>query len=224
MPQGVKKQHRISQDTGTKEKHCGKCDTWKPLEAYNKHKKAWDNLRSCCRTCDNAKSKEFYRKQMQTKEGRERRRAQTRRADKKFRMTAKRRAYKRAYKRERRKNDPVWRLQCNISSSICIGLKAQGIKKKPGRTIEFLGCSYAYLMDYLESLFEPGMTRENYGSVWHVDHIVPRAAFGGTREELMIVNWYKNLQPMFTTENLKKGAKFEDEDKVALIERSHCRR
>ena len=73
-------------------------------------------------------------------------------------------------------------------------------------------------MDHLESLFEPGMTRENYGK-WHVDHIVPRAAFAGTREQLMIVNWFKNLQPMWAKENLIKNDKYKEEDKIALIER-----
>ena len=211
----AKKPHRISQDTGIEEKHCGKCDTWKPLEAYYKNKKAWDNLQTACKTCKNARGKKRHRELYATEEGRERKRAQNRKSEKKRKMNGK----TNAYKRERRKNDPTYRLRCYLSSNISMGLKRQGISKKPGRTIEFIGCSYAHLMDHLESLFQPGMTRENYGSVWHDDHIIPRAAFGVTKEELMIVNWYKNMQPMWAKENMAKGSKYKEQDKIALIER-----
>ena len=220
MPTGSlrRKKHRISQDTGIEEKHCRICNTWKPLEAFSKKKYAWDNLRACCKLCDCARAKKRQRELYATEEGRERRRAIVRKSEKKRRMNGKRNAYDRAYQSKRRKNDPVFRLRRNVSSCISAGLRAQSIRKKPGKTKEFLGCSYAELMDHLESLFQPGMTRKNYGPVWHDDHIVPRAAFGGTREELMIVNWYKNMQPMFANENKKKGAKFKEEDKIALIE------
>ena len=171
-----RKQHRISQDTGIEEKHCGKCDAWKPLEAYNKDKTKWDNLQGCCKACRNAASKKRQRELYATEEGRKRIRASCRKSQKKRKMNGK----KNAYERKRRKNDPTYRLKGNLSTNIYNGLRRQGIRKKPGRTIEFIGCSYAELMDHLESLFEPGMTRENYGSVWHVDHIVPRAAFAGT--------------------------------------------
>ena len=221
MPSGGhnRKEHRICQDTGIEEKHCYKCDTWKPLEAFGKRKAVWDNLQALCKACKNAATKKRYQEIYATEEGRERKRAQVRKCQKKRRMNGKYNAYERAYKRERKKNDPTYRLKCNLSVSISKGLRRQGIKRKPGRTKEFLGCSYAHLMDHLESLFQPGMTRENYGSVWHDDHVVPRAAFGGTREELMIVNWYKNMQPMFAKENIAKGSKYKEEDKIALIER-----
>ena len=213
-----RKEHRISQDSGIEEKHCGKCNTWKPLEAYSKDKYKWDNLRLNCKTCVNPRSKKRQRKLRATEEGRKRLRAIQRKCEKKRLMNGKSRAYRRVYDRERKKNDPTYRLKHNLSTSIYHGLRKQGIRKKPGKTIEFLGCSYAELMDHLESLFEPGMTRENYGK-WHVDHIVPRAAFGGTKEQLMIVNWYKNMQPMWAKENIIKKDKYKEEDKIALIER-----
>ena len=222
MPRKIpknRKQHRISQDSGIEEKYCSKCDTWKALEAYQKDKNKWDNLNGWCKACNNERTRKRQQEQYATEEGRERIRAINRKSMKKRRMTGKQRIYKRVYERERRRNDPTYRLRCNVSSNISIGLKRQGIRKKPGRTIEFLGCSYAELMNHLESLFQPGMTRENYGKIWHDDHIIPRAAFGGTKEELMIVNWYKNMQPMFAKENIAKGAKHKLEDKIALIER-----
>ena len=111
MPRKIqknRKQHRISQDSGIEEKHCGKCDTWKPLEAFSKSKRAWDKLMSACKTCDNARTKKQRQELYATEEGRERHRAQVRKSYKKRRMNGKVRAYERAYQRERRKNDPIF--------------------------------------------------------------------------------------------------------------------
>ena len=55
------------------------------------------------------------------------------------------------------------------------------------------------------------MTRQNYGSVWHVDHIIPLQFF--IDNDLMddtnkkIACHYGNLQPLFKEENLQKSDK-----------------
>jgi hypothetical protein len=76
-----------------------------------------------------------------------------------------------------------------------------------------LGCSVQELWNHLESKFTPGMTRDNYGK-WHVDHIVPCVAFDLTDEtqQLECFN-FRNLQPLWARDNLKKHAKENDEDK-----------
>ena len=50
------------------------------------------------------------------------------------------------------------------------------------------------------------MTWENYGSKWHIDHIIPISSFNlKNREEfLQACNWL-NLQPLWAEENLRKG-------------------
>lgn len=77
---------------------------------------------------------------------------------------------------------------------------------KSERTIFLLGCPVAWLELHIESLFKPGMTWENYGSVWHIDHIRPCANFNLTDSEHQ--RWcfhWTNLQPLFAEENRKKG-------------------
>ena len=59
----------------------------------------------------------------------------------------------------------------------------------------------------------------NHGIAWHIDHIVPKKVFGASREELSIVEWHKNLQPMWAKENLSKSDTYEEVDKIDLIER-----
>ena len=89
---------------------------------------------------------------------------------------------------------------------------------KSESTFRYVGMTPDQLMDYLEGQFTPrqireGMTRDNYGK-WHVDHIRPLASFdlaGPDREEQLHIAWhYTNLQPMWATHNLSKGARYEE--------------
>lgn len=69
-----------------------------------------------------------------------------------------------------------------------------------------IGCDWLELLVHLESKFKPGMTRENYGPVWHVDHIIPLAS-AKTEDEIIKLCHYSNLQSLFALENFQKGAK-----------------
>ena len=216
MPRKVRKdrkEHRISQDTGTEEKQCSKCDTWKPLEAYPKNKRAWDKLFACCRTCSNAICKKRQRELYATEEGRQRRRAQDRKSRKKRQMNGKRNAYQ----RKRRKNDPAYRTKQNMCALIRHCFSKHGVKKT-ANTSEIMGCTPEFLNAHLEKYFIGNMSWKNRGE-WHIDHVVPCCAFGISIEEQKILHWYDNLRPMWRTDNLHKSGKYEKKDKIALIER-----
>ena len=64
------------------------------------------------------------------------------------------------------------------------------------------------LLPGLESKFRDGMTWENYGPFWHVDHIRPWASFdlSDPSQQKLCFHW-TNLQPLLATENLAKGVK-----------------
>lgn len=105
----------------------------------------------------------------------------------------------------RRRLDPNIRLRCALSSRIRMAMKKRSCGVK---TLEVLGCPMKDFIIYLESKFEVGMTWENYGKVWHVDHIMPCAIFDLTKPEHQRRCFhFSNLQPMFGRENLKKGSK-----------------
>ncbi len=79
---------------------------------------------------------------------------------------------------------------------------------KSARTRELLGCSIPELKVHLERQFRPGMTWENYGPVWHVDHIKACAKFDLTDPAQQRECFhFSNLQPLFAIENFQKGGR-----------------
>ncbi len=106
------------------------------------------------------------------------------------------------YLRNKRKTDIAYKIRCYLSSRIWKALK--GINKNSS-TSKLLGCSIEQLKLHLESQFTVGMTWNNYGK-WHVDHIRPCASFdlSKSEEQTKCFNW-KNLQPLWAEENLRKN-------------------
>lgn len=60
---------------------------------------------------------------------------------------------------------------------------------------------------WLRVQFQPGMCWENYGQKgWHIDHVLPLASFDLTdRAQFLVANNWKNLQPLWAEDNLRKG-------------------
>lgn len=106
----------------------------------------------------------------------------------------------------RKQNDPVFKLTENIRTRIYQGLK--GISKSQ-TTDELLGCTFPAFREYLETKFTPDMTWDNYGSLWHVDHIKPISLFNlSDPEEQKLAFNYINCQPLHAILNLKKSNKY----------------
>jgi hypothetical protein len=110
-------------------------------------------------------------------------------------------------KRERRKNDPTLRISDSVSAQI-----RQQIKNKNQRTVfSILGYSLKDLMNHLEAQFKSNMTWENYGTLWHIDHIIPISwfKFETTDDAEFEKCWsLSNLQPLLASINLSKGNRY----------------
>ena len=117
-----------------------------------------------------------------------------------------------ARKRERKKEDPVFRLLENTRTYIWQQLQkafasAGKTFNKEQSTCELIGCTPDEYLNHLRSLYKPGMTDENYGE-WHVDHIIPCSSFDLTKEEEKKKCFnYKNTQPLWKIDNLSKSNK-----------------
>jgi hypothetical protein len=106
---------------------------------------------------------------------------------------------------QRRKNDDLFKLKHNISSLIRSSFKRKKIGKKNTKTEIILGCSLSFFVQYIESKFKQGMNLSNYGK-WHIDHIIPLYT-AKSQEDIIKLNHYTNLQPLWAAENLSKGNK-----------------
>ena len=80
---------------------------------------------------------------------------------------------------------------------------------KSGSAVRDLGCSIIELKARLEALWQPGMSWENYGPKgWHIDHRRALATYDLTDpEQFRAACHYTNLQPLWATDNIRKGAK-----------------
>jgi hypothetical protein len=108
--------------------------------------------------------------------------------------------------KERVKIDPIYKLKKSMRRRICAFLKQKGYKKT-SNSFEMVGCSPNDLKKYIEAQFTERMSWENHGFYgWHIDHKIPLAS-GKTKEEVIKLFHYTNLQPLWWIDNLNKKDK-----------------
>lgn len=110
--------------------------------------------------------------------------------------------------RRRRTTDPNFKLLGNLRTRLYAVLRRG---QRSGRTLELLGCTVPELWTHLEQQFRDGMTRENHGTHWEVDHVIPCAAFdlSDPAQQRECFHW-TNLQPLLVIENRIKQDKLPD--------------
>ena len=111
------------------------------------------------------------------------------------------------HRKDRYKNDILFRLSVVIRNRTCYVFKRLGVNK-PCKTIKILGADYQVVKDHIEVQFQEGMGWENYGK-WHIDHKIPLSS-AINLEELMKLCYYKNLQPLWEIDNIRKGNRIDN--------------
>lgn len=107
------------------------------------------------------------------------------------------------WRKKKLKNDGFFRMKRRLRERIRDYMKGKTIGKK---TKEIVGLEYEEFKTYISDKFTKGMTWENYGE-WHLDHIIPLFE-AKNEEELLKLNHYTNLQPLWDEDNLKKNRKY----------------
>lgn len=116
--------------------------------------------------------------------------------------------WRRNYKRKRRELPRV-RIADSLRHHLYTWVK-QG-SPKPASSETLLGCSFEAFRQHLEAQFRKGMTWGNYGSAWHIDHIIPCRAFDLTRSaHVRQCFHFTNLRPLWAKANMRKQAKIVD--------------
>jgi len=99
------------------------------------------------------------------------------------------------------KTDPEFKLITILRRSI-----NRSIIRKKQQTKHYLGADITTVRKHIESLFKDGMTWDNHG-LWHLDHITPCKSFDLKKEEEILKCFnYKNFQPLWASENLRKSS------------------
>jgi hypothetical protein len=101
-------------------------------------------------------------------------------------------------------SDPVFKFKVSCKGRIHSAFNAKGMQKS-NRTLEYLNCSIPWLMAWFEYNFNPGMTFENHGPYWHMDHVIPINLFDLTdpMHVLLCFSWF-NLSPLEANSNMSK--------------------
>lgn len=111
------------------------------------------------------------------------------------------------YMKKRLKEDSFFKFKQSVRSLINSSIKYKGYTKK-SKTHEILGCDWETFKTHIERQFKKGMTWENRNE-WHIDHIYPMKE-ARTEEDVIRLNHYTNLRPLWAKENLSKNASIEE--------------
>ena len=168
-------------------KECTKCNKKKSILKFVKDKYKKDGYRSSCKKC--------YKVYLDS--NRDNINARQRKYNKENRNVSNK------YYRERRQNDSLFRLECNLRRRINHCFE----NKKPSKsTKQLLGADYKTVYNHIESLFTKGMSWDKVGLEIHIDHKTPLSS-AKNEKELISLFHYKNLQPLWALDNFRKGSK-----------------
>ena len=126
------------------------------------------------------------------------------------------------YNKDRRKNDPTFRLRHNINSNITFYLKKNSSFKNNLSILKHLPYNIQEIKDHFETLFAHWMTWENYGKydpktwddhdsstwTWNIDHIIPQSLLPYTsmEDENFQKCWaLDNIRPLSAKQNMLDG-------------------
>ncbi len=107
-----------------------------------------------------------------------------------------------ARRKERRQTDPAFALASRFRVNLHLCLNRRNLTKR-SKCSAILGITWREFREYIESQFSPGMSWDNR-SEWHIDHIVPLAV-GKTEQDVIDLNHYTNLRPLWKNHNLEKS-------------------
>ncbi len=110
-----------------------------------------------------------------------------------------------AWAKSKLKSDPLFAVKKRIRSLISNAFASIGCRKNAD-TQRILGCTFEEFQQHLERQFTDGMSWEKMGVEIHMDHIIPLAT-AKTEQDVIALNHFSNLRPLWAEENIKKGAK-----------------
>ena len=192
-------------------KTCRACGETKSLTEFGRCSAVKSGLRARCKSCCNAATDSWRARNPGKLTEYEQARYAGHKAElvqKQKRWRAENRELRNAGLRERYGEEPVYRLTQLLRNRLYQAISGRA---RPASAVRDLGCTVDELKAHLEKQFRPGMTWNNWGREgWHIDHIKPLVKFDlADRTQLLQACHYTNLQPLWATENLSKGDRYD---------------
>ena len=129
-----------------------------------------------------------------------------RRSRKKTFAINKKKRYKDAveYQKRRYKDDVKFRAASMLRDSVKRVFRFAK-RTKDQKTFDILGFSVDEFIMAISEKFSDGMSWENHGDVWHLDHKIPLSAFDfSNKSHVSYANSIENLEPLFIEDHAKK--------------------
>lgn len=194
------------------ERQCRTCMQVKQMDGFRKKAKAFSHE---CLDCSNAAARATYAANLNGKRDRLQAVGRVRRLTHGQRINDQKRVYVAANRAKvtQRQNgwskaklrvDPVFALKKRIRSLISNSFLSHGSSKNK-ETQQILGCTFEQFMIHIERQFTKGMGWDRMGKEIHIDHILPLATAKDV-QDVIALNHFTNLRPMWAVENIKKGA------------------
>lgn len=177
------------------EKNCKLCNITKSIDNFNKHQSTKDGFAPRCKECSKIRIKkevkpdDFLKDYYQAKKD----------------AKAYDNAIIRRYLKKREQENPLLIVIKNARYLLSKAVKSKGYTTD-SYTYELIGCPYEVFKEHIENQFKEGMTWDNHGE-WHIDHIIP-VSYGINVIEVIALNNYINLQPLWAKDNFRKGNRY----------------
>ena len=188
-------------------KKCPGCELFKKFDDFNIDRKTKTGFACLCRLCINIKRRKIRKDNLLSIRAAEKIRTQKRKEWKKVYDKKRRLSNRFEFNKkhnEKYRNNIQFRLALNLRRRINKFIVRED---RRGSAVRDLGCDLNFFKQYIESKFTEGMSWDNYGK-WHLDHIYPLSLVDlSNRDEFLRVSHYTNYQPLWATDNIKKGNK-----------------
>lgn len=165
-------------------------------------------LDNICKVCSREKANKYRDENLEKVKLREteyRKRNRQKAVERTRKWREKNRAKRNKVDKDKYHNSPQRKMAVSIRNRI-----NKFIKRKSNSSSNLIGCTIEYYINYIEKMFTDGMSWDNYGE-WHIDHIKPLSKFNLSNEEEVLKAFnYKNTQPLWSCDNLKKSDKYEE--------------
>lgn len=115
---------------------------------------------------------------------------------------------KRLKEKEKRSNDENYDFICRVRTMLYSSFNRNGKRySKELCSEKLLGCTIEEFRDYILSKCPKGTTLKDFNRYgYHIDHIIP-ISFAKTKEDIVKLCHYTNLQPLWWKDNIVKSNK-----------------